>query len=592
MIILIKLVKPFLTLFTTLLLFLVLLNACSTISVKSIEVNRVSTYSKNPIKITENIDVLKTAYNDGNYVANSIKDLLIEQDTLIVLNNEKAQFSYYLENITDKEIEVSINSSATAIVVYRLLPVSDWYSEGNNRPYMEFYPDALFRINPLLLENGLKLNPKERIQLFIETELKGTGVQDVDVQFKTNQDQLINTRITVNKLKVATPSSSFNSIIFNQINLQSGSGVLDTWQETGFTHLQVNYIPTVIFDKYGNPTTNEINHKTSNSTGFRNTAYPWIRKGGTVLLFWEPRYQKLALTASGNYLKPFTTEWLNAFKNLIHIIRQDLIKKYSSTTHDQIVLYLADEVTRLRKKDELNGYKKLSTFIEREIPNLKILLTFGYYSDKSIVDSFEGIDIYVPHILMPDKREIKGVYISPQSVFQSAKIFNNEKWMYSIEAGKKAPLYKFRALPVIAAAQGYKGYSWYSFADHAGSTWYAADGKRLDYSLYYHREPKNPIYNYWSDRLVTQDYLTRTLRLKAIKKGLVDAKIVRWLIESKHHFKKEDVSIINNLLKKLQNIDIESRSESSLNESSVYNMPVSSEKLRLLYSRLKTDYKL
>jgi len=226
------------------------------------------------------------------------------------------------------------------------------------------------------------------------------------------------------------------------------------------------------------------------------------------------------------------------------------------------------------------------------MPEFKTLLTYGHYTDQAMVDSFDGIDIHVPHIRMPKERIKNRIKVDPRTVYKSLKLKQSEKWMYSIESGKKADLFKFYLLPAIAASQGYKGFSWYSFADHAGSTWDATDGKRLDYSLYYHKEVKNDIYNYWSDRLETKDYLTSSLRLKALEKGLMDAKLICWLQQNITSFALNDQNEIEALLGVYQNINIETDSEQKLTESHLEKASSSSRNLRLLYARLKNDYKL
>lgn len=572
--------------------FVIICSSCGNKNIQNIKINRVDDFSKNVIEIDDAQGLIQRNYNAGNYLPNVVEHFKKLQDTLVILREEQISFSYDIINNSESKVVITLDVSSPKSTTYRVLPISDWYSEGNpNKKFMEFYPDALFRINNDLLQHGLAIEPKEHARIRIGINDLAIGSQKVELTFTLNK-QIHKEYVNINVLDVLSPTNEFNNIVFNQINQQSNNELVSIWKETGFTHLQVNYIPTVTFDKKGNPLQKKIDHSTSNSAGFRNTAYPWIREGGTILLFWEPRYDKLAPLESGSYLKPFSPEWLNAFRNLIHIIHQDLTQNYPNSSNDQLILYLADEVSRFRETEEKNGYIQLSKFLEREIPNLKTLLTYGHYTDKSVVDSFEGIDYHVPHIRMPSVRSRNGINVLPQTVFKSNKLEKSKKWMYSIERGKRAPLYKFYALPAITAAQGYTGFSWYSFADHSGSTWDATDGNRLDYSLYYYKELKNPIYRYWSKRLKTEDLVVNSLRLEAIKKGISDAKIIRWLMESKSRFIGNDRLIVDGLLLDLQNIDIELNSDNLLNKSINYYTPVSSRNLRLLYARLKNDYKL
>lgn len=511
-------------------------------------------------------------------------------DNIIALQGELFQVAFELENILTKDtsflVEVSHNQQLENF--YRLLPVADWYTQKNAKyQEIEFYPDALYPIQAHKKNQySLYLKKGHRAKFILQFKASSASTGKIKIKVINGEDSsCIEQNIQV--LEQELPISGFSSIIFNQTNLQSGGERVVAWMQHHLTHLQVNYVPTVIFDSQGNPVSG-IDPRTSSSTGFRNTAYPWIINNGKILLFWQPRYDKLALTQDGSYLKPFSEPWLNAYKNLLGLIEIELKKINPKFNSSDIIIYLADEVSRFRESDNKN-YRILSNYIDEQLPGIKKLLTYGYYTDKQIVDSFDHIDIHVPHIRMPEYTNKGEEAIQPQKVYKAVNFKNGDRWMYSVEAGKKAPLYKFYSLPAVAAAHGYTGYSWYSFVDHAGSTWDAVDGNRLDYSMFYAVETNQYIYDYWNAQLGTPSQMISSLRLLAAGNGLQVAAIIQEIKKLQPYFDKNTQMEVDELLLPLTTYDIEKETDKQEEFISLIKYRELANNVRLLYSRIKTN---
>lgn len=547
------------------LLFLVFICGCSSQKEISINISKQAPLQKRTIiTVPENRETELKAYNKAQFhptIVNTSFDNKLSQVSVV---GEKIFLSINFDNNqnTNRNFTISLkNSNFKNFKSYRIIPLSNWYTEANkNRDTLEYIPDALFLLKKKSLNSyTFDLLSNEKAQLFLEIEGLDVGNQDVNILIKSKDDSkgqelLFPVIILENK----TQSNRFNSIVFNNTNQQSGVKLVETWKDTGFTHLQVNYVPTVYFTTNGDPIGSVVPN-TSNSTGFRNTAYPWVKKGGSILLFWESRYDIIAPLENGDYIKPFTRSWYKAYKFLIEE-QYRLMQLYdSSIKKDQVVIYVVDEFKSANMKDKIFTVDQLaefSKFLEKELPEFKTLVTYGYRSDERSVTLLTGIDIQVPHINLPRNAKLDEKKIKPTTVYKSLNK-DKSKWMYSVEKGKLSSLERFRYLPMISVSNGYEGFSWYAFVDHTGSTWNAVDGNTLDYSLFYHRESSNLIYKYWSTRLGTTEYLSPSLRLKAIERGLMNAKILQSLIDKKEYLPLDKQDQLTLILKILSKFDIQ-----------------------------------
>ncbi|WP_299764740.1 hypothetical protein [uncultured Dokdonia sp.] len=574
-----------------------LFNACASQKVFDSQIDKSKPLKKKVTKtypISRDLEILK--YNKGEYTApiNSIKEDVSHVET--VLLGERLVLSITIKAEPNKNgvYKIQLNDNRFSYFkVFRIIPISNWYVEGNAyKKELEYIPDALYAL-PQKSSNSFVFNkePNEAVQLFIELEA-AEPLDDMvafsiyDILDKSSKDILFPVRVLKTKKDAL---NTLPSVIFNYVNLSSNDMPVETWIQTGLSDLQVNYVPTIYFDKQGNALTS-IDLTTASSTGFRNTAYPWIKKGGNILLFWDNRYDKIAPLKTGGYIKPFTIPWKKAYKHLVLKTFEDLKNKFPSTNPDQISIYLADELAGFERSDKkytLAQLQDLAVFIENELPDFKTLITYGYLSDSKSVKMLSGIDIHMPHIQLPELKKYKAFEVEPQSVYKSLKNKSGEKWMYSVETGKSSPLYKFRYYPMIAVAYQYEGYSWYAFADHAGSTWDATDGNRLDYSLYYHAEPKNSIYSYWNKRIGTSDYLTSSLRLKAIERGLISARILKTLISQELLLSKKQLIELKNIIENLREYDITSPQKPLFTKYHNDSYGDIERRLRILYNEFK-----
>lgn len=577
-----------------LLILLFFLYSCSNKETFKYQVKTIHPLKKTTtiVTVSSNRGDLYNSYNNGEFHP---KIEVLESSNFlptVSVIGEKLFFSVVLEGSVEKNEQLTValtNTNFSKFKCYRVLPVSDWYSEANkNKTSLEFIPDALFALKSFSNNHfSFDVESGEKVQLFMEMEGLSTGKHRVDIKFSSLKNNgVYNLSFPVEVVKDNSSDFKINSIIFNNINLQSGQYVVDTWKEVGFTHLQINYVPTIYFNSDGDPQGSIISNSSS-STGFRNTAYPWLKNGGSILLFWESNYDKVAPLKNGEYLKPFTTPWYKAYKFILEEQFRLLKELYPRISKDNIIIYVADELKSVdveNKKFTVNQLREFSVFLENELPEFKTLVTYGYRSDIASVNLLSGIDIKVPHINLPESTLLLKKKINPTGIY--AELKNQNKWMYSVERGRLSSLESFRFNPMIAVAHGYEGYSWYAFVDHGGSTWYATDLNRLDYSMYYHAESNNPIYSFWSSRMGTNEYITSSLRLKAIERGLLNASILQNILSERDYLSKNQLLRLDEIIKVLLEHKILDPKKSTLSEAYQNKCKEIEISLRLLQSEL------
>ncbi len=435
--------------------------------------------------------------------------------------------------------------------IYRQALLNEWYSTNKNVDNVKFIGDPLLKINPSDDKIKINLRPNETARLVLDFTVHDSIVNEIEIKVKSKKTKKTK-KIRLTVLNINKPETEFSSIIFNSHNIQSNGEFIDICNDAGFTHLQANYIPTVYFDKKGNPI-GDINLATTNSTGYRNTVFPWVKNGGKILIFWQPRYQTLAPTKDGNYLTPFTDSWLNAFSNLLKIVSTDLKTRFKSFDSNDMVVYIADEFSTTAKKNNRADYIKLLNHLKKKNPNTKTFLTYGFYSNKTDVNLLgKAADISCPHFLMPKKVVRNKKKYNPSSLkdaMKSLRLKKSQNWTYHVAKGKSSDIREFLYLPSIAVIKDYSSFSWWGFLSHSGSTWTADDLNQIDYSFVYLKEEKNAIYNQWktndNSRFIT------SMRIKAIRLGILNAKILQTLIENKNKLSQKNQTKLNKLIKVL-----------------------------------------
>lgn len=469
--------------------------------------------------------------NAGEFrIAFSPKNEPVVSEGYTSLTGEYRQLIFDLVNEakTDKFVDVqAVLPEGWSHKIYRQTLLNDWYSANPRKEDIVFFGDAIMPITG----NRLKLKANETVRLVLDLVAGDAGSHEVGISVNLGGSSRVHTsRMEV--MPVGAPSFEFPSILFNSGNYQSGKSFVAMGKRAGMTHLQVNYIPEVIFDKEG-AVVSGINSAAAGSTGFRNTALPWMKSGGSICLFWQPRYEKLAPLEDGTFLIPFTSEWERAFTSLLRLVLEDIERRCPECSKDGVVLYLADEFSAATKKNNnQSDYLSLIMNIKREVPEIPVLVTFGFYTSPEEVRSFSRVvDVNALHFSLPEKIERKNRSFEPIELLTdrfSKSTKNATNWAYQIGKGKTSDIREFFIYPMQAALRGEQGFSWWAFADHQGSCWIANDGHLPDYSLVYTADAGNPVFEMWQTDV--PDQYIPSMRLFATRSGLDDARILSRLL--------------------------------------------------------------
>lgn len=507
---------------------------------------------------------------------------------ILLLKNEYNFITYQISNITSNKIKLVLSTNLTEknkFAFFEQAQLNDWYSSSIYKDDINIFGDPLIELSKsdkgeskLLLDS----NEAKVVTLYFFTNDR---VNDEIILNIKNKSVNKSVKTNVKFINENVPKSNFNSIAFNSINASVGNDLVDLFKRNNHTHLQVNYIPFMLFDKRGNKLSG-IDDGNPNTKGFRDTAVNWVRAKGKILLFWEPRVDRLAPMKDGKYIKPFTKPWYNAYKNLMLELMVYLKKYNPEITKEDVLIYMADEVSSTLKNKDYTGFQKLTKHLKKELPQIKILTTFGSYSTINDFKTLEKSDIYIPHYTQKD--EIKRgnlTYFPKQTLVEINKKTDKKKWTYLVARGKTENLSSFYIYPILATLKGYEGFSWYSFLDHKGSSWIANDKKRLDYSLVYIREPKNKIYQALHNNTTSKsNYYIPSIRLISAGQGLTNASLLFYILNNENKLSKNNKKKLDRLVYSLNLI--ENNSEFLQENFSFADIRDIENKLRELYASI------
>lgn len=493
--------------------------------------------------------------------------------SLTLLDREAASVSIELSNASNGAVAYVLNTNLPQnwqVVIRKQALLNDYYSANRaNNPDINFFGDALPKLARANNAWTCTLKPNEVARLFIEfvpqkvsSSIDALEVNITDSSGKNKRFKKIPFTVVGKKL----PPSTFNSVVFNSGSYEMAS-YAGEWEKTGFTH-QISYTyPTAQFDEKGN-IVGSLNTGSAEGKQFRYVTDYWMKRGHSVLFYWAPRFAKLAPLANGKgYLEPYSAAWINAYVNLVKASFENIKARIPNVTSNKVLLYIHDEISSGQYADKASAkvlqVQSLLKAVKDKLPEFKTFMTYSMYSypaDLSAVTAYT--DVQVPLIIVPEKLQKNAPQsYSPVKTFQKSLFSTNasqtnkgrikllksnaavsvstkrsvagqtEQWSYLVTQGKTSNILDFRALPIYAALLGREGLSWWAFIDTKGSSWLAADGKGMDYSLIYLKEPNNPLYNYYCNDK-TERFIP-SLRLYAARAGIQDAKILRYIIENK-----------------------------------------------------------
>lgn len=507
---------------------------------------------------------------------------------IVLLKNEYNFITYQISNKTSNKIKLSLSTNLTEknkFAFFEQAQLNDWYSSSIYKDDINIFGDPLIELSKsdkgeskLLLDS----NEAKVVTLYFFTN---DIVNDEIVLKIKNKSEYKKVKTNIKLIDKSPPKSNFSSIVFNSINASVGNDLVDLLKRNNYTHLQVNYIPFMQFDKNGN-TLSGIDDGNPSTKGFRDTAVNWVRAKGEILLFWEPRIAKLAPMRDGKYIKPFTKPWFNAYKNLILELMVYLKKYNPNITKEDVLIYMADEVSSSLKNKDYLGFQKLTKHLKKEIPEIKILTTFGSYSTIEDFKTLEESDIYIPHYTQKDEIKRSDVsYFPKQTLAEINRKADKIRWTYLVARGKTENLSSFYLYPILAVLKGYEGFSWYSFFDHAGSSWIANDNNTIDYSLVYIREPKNKIYQALHNNTLSKNsYYIPSIRLISAGQGLTNASLLSYILKNEKKLSENNKKNLDRLVYNLNLI--ENNSEFLQENFSFADIRDIENKLRELYASI------
>lgn len=455
---------------------------------------------------------------------------------------------------------VSTNIPASwSLEVRRQALLSDWYSSYHGVAGITYWGDAM----PQLKQEGnnwtIPVKKGETVRLnfgFKVLNALNMPVQVVIQNRATGERILKNIPLTVYNKKM--PAVDFSSIVFNSDNTVSYPLLINTCTRYGFTHMQVNYIPEYLYDANGN-IVGTLNLNSTQTLGFMQTAIPWVQQGLPVLFFWQPHF------ATKNGFIQSGEAWQRAYVNTVQQAVNMLKQQYPSFRNDQVILYVYDEIGSssyaTAPSQPVKDARSCLAYLKKNLPQFKRLVTFGYNSFPADIDMIKPeTDILVPHFIMPEKLEATyaPASYSPAANFKqqfTSKTTRQAYWAYMVEPGKSADIRDFRMLPMLAALNGYSGFSWYAFCNSSGWSWVGHDGDMMDYGLYYRQEVGVPLYDYWTKGINQSEAVIPSIRSMAAGAGIQDAKILRYLTENKARLSAQAAATLKSITSLLQSVN-------------------------------------
>lgn len=517
--------------------------------------------------------------------------------TALIGENQFVELSITNTSKTNRQFQITTNfPDSWNLAIRKRVMLPDWYSFDQGNPKIYYYGDALPLLNKINRTWTLPVSSGEVANIILDYEVNSKSNAPLEIRVKDMGSGKITTcQLNLKVLEKRFPSTvPFNSIAFNSNNDYSYTEFTQTLKKYEFNILVVNYVPQITFDRNGNIVV-PIKKEASQTQGFISTAIPWIKQGGKIALFWQPRYNKFALTRDGNSLPIYSSSWNRAFVNEVLASVQLIKSHYPALKNEQIILYVADEITS-RKYDgdiseEVKGIQSLLKYIKQQIPQFKTLVSFGYISyPKDINAVMPYTDILLPHFIMPESyTEYAPQSYNPALAFKErfSQYRNNQQcWLYMVEKGKSSPLPNFTVLPMLAVLKKAIGLSWYAFSDRRGSSWISNDGGRLDYGLFYLKEPNVSLYTQSVKGLSNAERIIPSIRLVGAKIGIQNAKLLQYLLENRGKLNRSGQEQLNKIVSRLKTLfDIYDQPKKNF-ESENINIVELSNDLRLLFNQI------
>lgn len=462
-----------------------------------------------------------------------------ESQLQTILSGEEALLGIVIANIqseaADIRIQAFVDGAPIEARLRRQVFLDTWYTRGETRV-----------ADPLVLcprsDDGwaVRIDTAEEAAFLIEIPKLDAGQHVVEIRLSSGEhSQVLKSSITT--LTATAPADGDRLFEYMAFCYPGQSFMRDPIEDSirdmerlGVTAFEFPYLPKIQLKKNGELISIQW-------TGFHEQ---WLAALKTsplaIVLFIEPGMKTLK-DENGAAIPFGSPEWERAYREIL--ISFVAVAERHGIDRNRLINIPKDEAFSKDQTGAPDEHMRLaiqSFRISKEtVPEMRTMATVTYYTYYAdLIALLPYADIVLPHWPYPEKltryaspsynpreawlREIKPL------LFQEREKRSLEVWSYHVANGKANDPLKYNlAYPTLAATAGLTGASHWAYAAQSGSTWDDTDGKILDYILAYDGFEKHPLNEQWN---VTCEHIVPSIRWFAVREGLNDARLLRYLI--------------------------------------------------------------
>lgn len=456
-----------------------------------------------------------------------------------ILSGEQALLGVTLAHLQPEpgeiRIELSIDGQSYDARLRRQIFLDTWYTRGETRI-----------ADPLVLcprsNDGwtVHLDPAEETAFLIEIPELAAGEHSVEIRLSAGKHtQALKTSITT--LAATEPADGDRLFEYMAFCYPGQSFMRDPIEDSirdmeqlGVTAFELPYLPKTQVKKNGELISIQW-------TGFHEEWLAALKNSPlSIVLFIEPGMKNLK-DESGAIIPFGSQEWKRAYREiLISFVAE---AERHGIARNRLINIPKDEAFSKNQAGAPDEHMQLAIqafqISKETVPEMRTMATVTYYTYyQDLLALLPYTDIALPHWPYPEKltRYASPSYNPRKTWLQEIKPLLLEEhkkrglevWSYHVANGKANDPLKFNlAYPTLAATVGLTGASHWAYAAQSGSTWDDTDGKILDYILAYDGHEDHPLNQQWN---VTREHIVLSIRWFAVREGLNDARLLRYLM--------------------------------------------------------------